>query len=263
MNAITRQKFVHRHPLTFSALMVATATAVELLVKVTIDLLSLRLSIITVGIISGALLSLLGAVTMIRLGLWRELGLLGRPAQPRVLLWFLPFMIYAALPLTEGIHVSVGKAAATLAFGLLISLWKLVALAVLFHAWLPHGARCAAAATALCWASMHLGGILTGATVVPTLLLSLSYLFLAFAFVAVRLRTGLLWPLLATYALLLTTAVAVQETESSNLVPSVTHVLPAVGISMLLAVYGLLAWPRHRQSTHHHAQPGRTPKRPS
>jgi hypothetical protein len=84
---------------------------------------------------------------------------------------------YGALPLTESIHGSVGKAAAALAFGLLISLWKLVVLAVLFYAWLPRGARCAAVTAALFWASMHLGGILTGATVVPTLLLSLSYLF--------------------------------------------------------------------------------------
>jgi hypothetical protein len=179
---------------------VATATAVELLVNATLDLLSLRLPIVTVGVISGALLSLLGAVTVTRLGLWRQLGLLRYPAQPRALLWFLPFVIYGVLPLTEGLHVSADKAAAALTFGLLIAFWKLIMLAVLLYAWLPRGARWAAAATTLFWASMHLGGTLTGATVVPTFVLSLSYLFLAFAFVAVRLRTGLLWPMIATYA---------------------------------------------------------------
>jgi hypothetical protein len=250
MNTITAQKFIHRHPVTVSVLVIATAGAVEILLKATIDLLSVQLPVITVGIISGALLSLLGGVTLTRLGLWRELGLLGRPVQPRALLWLVPFVIHGVLPLTEGFHVSADKAAAALAFGMLIAFWKLVVLAVLFYAWLPHGARCAAAATALGWASMHLGGILTGAPVVPTLLLSLSYLFLAFAFVAVRLRTGVLWPLLATYALLLTTAVAVQKIQSNNLVPSVTHVLHAVGISILLAVYGLLAWPRHKHPTY-------------
>ncbi len=81
---------------------------------------------------------------------------------------------------------------------------------------------------------MHVGGILTGGIVAPTLVLCLSYLFLGFAFVAVRLRTGLLWPIVASYALLLASAVAVQNTEASNLVASVADVMPAVTISLLL-----------------------------
>lgn len=249
MNITASQQFIHRHPVAFSVLVIATATATELLVNATLDVLSLRLPIVTVGVISGALLSLLGAVTVTRLGLWRQLGLLKCPAQPRTLLWFLPFVIYGVLPLTEGLHVSADKVAAALAFGLLIAFWKLIVLAVLLHAWLHRGGRWAAAATAVFWASMHLGGIFTGATAVPTFVLSLSYLFLAFSFVAVRLRTGLLWPMIATYALLLTTTVAVHGTESSNLVASVHDILPAGGISILLAVYGLAAWPRPDQLT--------------
>jgi hypothetical protein len=94
---------------------------------------------------------------------------------------------------------------------------------------------------------MHLGGLLVGAAVAPTLLLSLSYLFLAFAFAAVRLRTGVLWPLVGCYALLLTTGAAAQDTAAPNLVASVESILPAVIASLLLAAYGLFALPDSRE----------------
>jgi hypothetical protein len=92
---------------------------------------------------------------------------------------------------------------------------------------------------------MHVGGIVVGGAVVPTLLLSVSYLFLGLAFVAVRLRLRLLWPLVCCYALLLTTAAMVlQDNGASNLVGSVSDVLPALASSLLLAGYGLVVWRR-------------------
>lgn len=69
-------------------------------------------------------------------------------------------------------------------------------------------------------------------------------MFLGFAFAAVRLRTGLLWPLVATYALLLGTASAAQEGDASNLAASVSELMPAVIVSVLLALHGLLVWRR-------------------
>ena len=128
--------------------------------------------------------------------------------------------------------------------GLLIAFWKLAVLGLLLRAVLPGEPRRAAALAASCYAAMHLGGLLVGAAVAPTLLLSLSYLFLAFAFAAVRLRTGVLWPLVGCYALLLTTGAAAQDTAAPNLVASVESILPAVIASLLLAAYGLFALPR-------------------
>jgi hypothetical protein len=94
---------------------------------------------------------------------------------------------------------------------------------------------------------MHIDGILLGAIVVPTLVLALSYVFLGFAFVAVRLRIRLLWPLVCCYALLLTSAALVfQDNGASNLAGSVSDVLPAAGTSLLLAGYGLIVWRRPR-----------------
>ena len=238
---------IRRHPLTFAGLLVAAVTGVDLLLELTSDLLSLHPSVITVGIISGAVLSLLGALVINRLGLWRELGLRGRPARWRTLLWFLPFAAYGVLPLTEGLDVTAGKVAGAVAFGVLIAFWKLTVLGLVLYAWLPRGAGAAAILSALFWATMHVGGILVGGVVAPTLVLSLSYLFLGLAFMAVRLRTGLLWPLVCCYGLLLTTAAMVlQDNEASNLAGSVSDVLPAVVTSVLLAGYGLVVWRRAR-----------------
>jgi len=249
MNLTVASDSIHRHPFTFSTLVIAAVVAIETLLKVTSDLLSVELSVITVGIINGAVLSLLGALVIQRLGSWRQLGLIGRPVRPRTLLWFLPFAIYGVLPLTQGLDITAGKAAAAVAFGVLIASWKLMVLALVLYAWLPRGPRTSAALTAFFWASMHVGGILTGGIVAPTLVLC--YLFLVFASVAVRLRTGLLWPIVASYALLLASAVAVQDTEASNLVASVADVMPALAISLLLAGYGLVAWPRRAQAAAH------------
>lgn len=244
MNTTAARALIHRHPLAFSAVVTATAAGVEVLMKVAAELVSVRPPVITAGILSGAVVSLLGAAAVGRLGLWRELGLVGRPARPRTLLWFLPFALVGVLPLTRGLDVTAGAAAAAAVFGLLIAFWKLVVLGLMLFALLPGGARSATAVAALFFAGLHLAGILTGGAVAPTLVLALSYAFLAVAFTAVWLRTGLLWPLVASYSLLLATSVAGQVTESSNLAASVADILPLLVLSIVLAAYGLLAWPR-------------------
>jgi len=246
MSPTFESESIHRHPLAFSVLLITAVVAVDLLVKAPIDLLSLELSVITVGIISGAVLSLLGALVIKRLDVWHDLGLTERPARRRTLLWFLPFAIYGVLPLSAGLDITAGKFAGAVVFGVLIAFWKLAVLGLLLYVWLPRGARAAAGLTAVFWGTMHLGGILTGGLVAPTLLLSLSYLFLGFAFAAVRLRTGLLWPLVTSYALLLTTAAAMQDGDASNLAASVSDLMPAVTVSLLLAMYGLVVYRRPR-----------------
>lgn len=239
---------IRRHPLAFSALVIGVFVGIDVAMVAAINLLSLEWSVITKGIVSGAMQSVLGALVISRLGLWRELGLIGRPARRQTLLWCLPFAIYGVLPLTTvGLDVTAGKVASAVAFGVLIAFWKLAVLGLVLYAWLPRGARDAAALTACSFAIMHLGGILVGGVVVPTLVLSLSYLFLGFAFVAVRLRVRLLWPLAGCYALLLTTAAMVlQDNGATNLAGSVSDVLPAVFSSLLLASYGLIVWRRPR-----------------
>jgi hypothetical protein len=240
---------IRRHPLAFSVLTVAAVVLVEVLLKLGFDRLGSELPVITVGIISGTLLSLLGAILVARLSLWRELGLVGRPDRARMMLWFLPFLIQGMLPLTQGFDGTLGRGLAAAAFGLLTSFWKLLVLGLILYAFLPRGKRSAAALTALGFGAMHVGGILTGGIAMPSLLLAATYVFLGFAFVAVRFRTGLLWPLVGCYAILLGAAGAVQTSDAGNLAASVADVLPFFGVSVLLACFGLFAWPRQGHSS--------------
>jgi hypothetical protein len=55
--ATTKDGSIHRHPIVVSILLTGTPVTIELLLKMSADLLSLQLSVITVGIISGVVLS--------------------------------------------------------------------------------------------------------------------------------------------------------------------------------------------------------------
>ena len=251
MNPTAVRDSIHQHPFAFSTIVVAAFGGIDVLLKVLlVDLLSLSLPVATIGIISGFVVSVLGAFVVRRLGLWRELGFIGRPASTRPLLWFIPFLLYGLLPLTAGPDVSGANVAAVVACGLLIAFWKLVVLALVLFSWLPRGLRSAAAITAAMWSGMHLiFGILAGNPALPTLVLAISYAFLAFAFVAVRLRTGLLWPLMPCYGMFLAAAASVQGDEASNLATSVADLLAPLVVSALLGLYSLIAWPRRSQQS--------------
>lgn len=245
MSSISETDSIHRHPLAFSALVIGVFGGILVAMEAASNLLSVEWSVITNGIVSGAVQSLLAVLVISRLGLWRELGLAGRPARRWALVWFLPFALQGFLPLLAGVHPSAGEIAAAVPFGVLIAFGKLAALGLVLYAWLPRGARAAAGLSALFWGGMHVGGILAGGIVAPTLVEALSYVFLGFAFVSVRLRAGLLWPVLCCYALFLSAAgLAFKDNGASNLVASVSDVLPAVFTSLLLAGYGLLVWRR-------------------
>jgi hypothetical protein len=246
---------IHRRPLAFSALLIGAAVGAELLVKATTDLLSLQLSVITVGINSGAVLSVLAALVIARLGVWDELGATGRPARWRTLLWFLPFAVYGILPLTQSLDVTAGKVAGAAAFGVLVALWKFTVLGLLLYAWRPCGGRAAAGRTGFFWGAMHLGADSARRrrrTHVP----GRSLLCVP----GVRIRRGpasdgLIWPMVVTYALLLTTAAAVHVGDSANLVASVSDVMPALTVSLLLAVYGFVVLRRPSATTDPTGQP--------
>lgn len=158
-------------------------------------------------------------------------------------------MAFGVLPLTAGPHVTPAGAAAVVAFGVLNACWKLGFLGLLMYAWLPRRERFTAAVAAGVWGVMHLAGILLGARVVPTLVLAASYVLLSFGFAGVWMRTRLLWPLVATYALFEASAVAVfRDSGASNLATSAADLLAPMATSLLLAGYGLLALRRRKTS---------------
>ena len=229
-----------RSPLVFSLLVVAAAMLLDTLLGGALGRFAPGLSILHIGLATGAMLSTLASMALWRLGWWREVGFRA-PRDGRALLWFLPFLLYGLLPLGAGMRATAAGMLAAAAAGLAIAFWKLVVLGLLVRAFEPHGVWRAATLAAVLYGLLHLGSLLVGAAVGPTLLLSLASVCLAFGFAAVRLRTGLLWPLVGCYALLLTTAAASQDLVAPNLAPSIEAVAPAVAVSFLLALYGVFA----------------------
>lgn len=249
MNTTHLQDLVRRHPLAFSALVVGTLLAIDLMLELGSVALSLELSVLITGGLSAALLSAVSVLAITRLGIWRELGLLGRPTRLRMLVWFLPFVVLGVLPWMTVTDLTPAVAAAVVAFGVLNAFWKLGFLGLLMYAWLPRGERFAVGVAAGVWGAMHLAGILFGARVIPTLVLAASYALLSCGFAGVWMRTRLLWPLVAAYALLEGSAVAIfRDSGASNLAPSAADLLPLSVSSLLLAGYGLLALPPRRRS---------------
>ena len=229
-----------RHPLVFSLLVVAVAMLLDTLLGAALGRLAPGLPVLEIGLITGATLSVVAGVALWRLGWWRDVGF-RIPTEARALLWFLPFLVYGLLPLGAGLRATSAGILAAAAAGLAIAFWKLAVLGLLVRAFQPQGTWRAATVAAVLYGLLHLGGLLVGAAVGPTLLLSLSSLFLAFGFAAVRLRTGLLWPLVGCYALLLTTAAATQDIVTPNLAASIEVLAPAVAVSLLVALYGVFA----------------------
>jgi hypothetical protein len=138
------------------------------------------------------------------------------------------------------VHANATGIISAVVAGALIAVWKLGALGLMLRALRPRGVWPAPCLAALLFGLMHLGALLVGGSPLPTLLVSLSYLFYGFAAAAVIVRTGLLWPLVLTYAVFLASAAATQDPHAPNLVASVEMILPALVVSAVLAIYGFL-----------------------
>jgi hypothetical protein len=231
-SAISQQPFV------LAGLVVLVAVAVEALFALLLGRLAPGLPVVAVGVVTGSTLAALAAAALSRLGWWGDVGV-RRAAGSRRLLLFAPFGLYAALPLAAGVHAGALAIGGGLVAGAVISFWKLAALGLMLRALRAAGAWPAAALTALLFGLMHLGGLAVGAAPLPTLLLSLSYLLLGFAYAALVLRTGVVWPLMLSSTLLLATVAATQDAAAPNLAASVESMWPAVVVAALLALYGL------------------------
>ena len=237
--ALLSRLAISHHPVRFGVMVIGVVAIVEALMGLLIGRLVSDLPITVIGLITGTTLSILAAVAITGLGWWHRLGFTQR-GDWRRLVPFALFVLYGLLPLSAGVQAAPGALLAGALMGLLIGFWKMAVLGMLLQAFSLQGRWRAATSAALLFGAMHLSALLVGAALVPTLLLSLSYLFVAFAFGAAWVRTGLIWPLVMSTALLIMSAAATQVTEAPNLVASVESILPAVVVSLVLAVYGAL-----------------------
>jgi hypothetical protein len=195
-------------------------------------------SVLSVGLVTGVTQSLVATVWMTRLGLWHRLGF-RQPERRRDLILFAPFVLIGFLPLTAGVQARPGTVLAWVIAAAMIAYFKMVVLGFLLHSFRSQRAWRAAGLAASVFAVMELGGLLGGGASVATSALSVMYLFLAFAYGAAWLRTGVLWPLIIGNALMTISVAATQRTiDASNLAVSVEAVMRGMGLALMVAVYG-------------------------
>lgn len=226
-------------PFRFALLLLLGVVAVEALFGALLSMIAPDLSVTLVGIVTGGVLSIVAAVLLTWWGWWGKVGLLRGTSLWNIGL-FWPLLLYGLLPLAQGFQTFSSNLDIGILAGALIAFWKIAVLGMFVVAFQHRGVWRATIFASTLFALMHLGGLLVGAVPLPTLLLSLSYLFLAFAFVSLRLRTGVLWPQLLIYTLFLIVGALLQPTQTPNLVPSVETLTGLIVITAILAVYGAI-----------------------
>ncbi|MBA3824642.1 MAG: hypothetical protein H0X24_12205 [Ktedonobacterales bacterium] len=231
---------IQRYPLVFSLVLVLSALLVDVYSGVVIGHLAGALTIAQLGSITGGIVALGVAVLVQVLHWWRMIGFRS-PRQWGGLLWFLPFVLYGFLPLGAGVTATPGTLLVGIMAGFLIAFWKLSVLGILLAALAPWGKWARVGISAVLFGVMHLGGILAGGHIAPTIMLSVSYAFLAVAYGSLVVRTGALWPAVLTYGVFLASAFAILKSAAPNLATDVSSILPAVFAAVVLAVYGLIA----------------------
>ena len=224
-------------PLRFASTIVLGVIIIETIVSLLFAAIAPDLSWIFMGIMTSGMFSLIAAMLLTYFGWWRKSGLLcGTSLHNIGLFW--PLLLYGLLPLALGFQTPRSTVELAVLVGVLIAFWKIAALGMFVMAFLRRGRWRTTIYTALLFAVMHLGGILVGADPIITGLLSLSYFFLGFAFVSLRLRTGVLWPQWLIYTLFLVISALLQPTRGPNLVPSIETLTGLVVITAILAIYG-------------------------
>ncbi|HYN98175.1 MAG TPA: CPBP family glutamic-type intramembrane protease, partial [Actinomycetota bacterium] len=198
---------------------------------------------------SGVTLGALAIIGLSHFRLWDQLGF-RRPERWRDLLMFAPFVLLGLAPLSAGVQAAPGTLVAWAIAALLIAFYKMVRLGGLLYALEPRGRWKAASLAALTFALFELGGVLAGGRLAATGLLSVMYFFLSFAYGAVWLRTGTIWPLIIANALMTISAAATQRSvEASNLASSVPEMVSGIVVAILLAAYGAFLMRKPSRST--------------
>lgn len=227
------------HAIVWAAGVIGGAALIDVIAGVLAGSLASKPPLVVIGAVGGLAASAAVAGLLTRLRAWRAAGW-RVPEHPASLLWFLPLLVYALLPLAQGPREST-PVAAGIVFALSIGFWKIAALSLALALLAPSGQWRAASLAGLLFGLAHLLALLVGAAVPPTLVNALASGLLGFAVAALALRTGLAWPAAALYSMLLFAVAVTGGLDAVNMATSVAALVPAVAISGLLALVGLSA----------------------
>ncbi|PDW01342.1 CPBP family intramembrane glutamic endopeptidase [Candidatus Chloroploca asiatica] len=226
-------RFVERHPYWFVAILEIIVIVVYLMagtIAYVADLSNLAIT----GIANSTLSVLvIGALSV--LGWWRAVGFT-RPAHPRHLLFFLPLLLPVLLNLGVGLDVP-----SLVLFTQLLILAFLIGFAeetifrgLMLNALKARGLWQAAMITSLLFGLSHSLNLLSGKSGADILIQVAYALAVGFAFAALVLKQGMLWPLIVAHALINFTSFIGKDT-----LPAFWNTVAGVALTFMFMSYGL------------------------
>jgi len=194
-----------------------------------------------VYVVANAALTVLLAVVLTRMRWWHRVGF--RRADGRTLLWVLPMCLPVLVNIYPGLAPGgVSRVAGFLALALMVGFVEESAFrGLMLRVLQPRGVWRAVVITTALFSLTHLMNIMAGETGLQAALQLLYAGAIGFAFAALALRSGVLWPLVAVHALidfvafLQDPAVTVPRTAEVVLDLVVTVVFVAYGLVVMLA----------------------------
>jgi hypothetical protein len=185
--------------------------------------------------IANTTLSVLVIGALSALGWWRAVGF-KRPAHPRHLLFFLPLLLPVLINLGVGLNVQ-----DLVLFTQLLALAFLIGFAeeaifrgLMLNALKARGLWQAASITSLLFGLSHSLNLLSGKSGADILIQVAYALAVGFAFAAVVLKKGVIWPLVIAHALIDFTSFIGKDT-----IPAVWNTIAGVALTFVFMSYGL------------------------
>jgi uncharacterized protein len=230
-------RFAERHPYWFVAILEMIVIVVYLMAGTIVSVAHLSNQAITS--IANSTLSVLAIGALSALGWWRMVGF-KRPARPRDLFFFLPPLLPVLINLGVGLNIP-----SLLIFTELLAIAFLIGFAeeaifrgLMLNALKARGLWQAAIISSLLFGLSHSLNLLSGKSGAD-ILIQISYaLAIGFAFAALVLKKGILWPLVVAHALIDFTSFIGKAT-----VPAVWNVVAGVALTCMFMSYGLyLMW---------------------
>lgn len=230
-----RALFAERHPYWFVAILEIVTIAAYLLVGTVAHFTQLSNNWLYGS--ASLLLSVVAAILLSKLGWWNVVGFRA-PNQPRDLWYFMLPLLPALITLIVGIEVtSLVLLAEFFVITLLIGFAEeAIFRGLMLHALKSHGFWRAAMITALLFGLSHALNALGGKSMEETAAQIFYAVAFGFAFAALVLKKGILWPLVIVH-FLIDFASFLQRPDFS--IAPAWNVLLVVGLALLFATYGL------------------------
>ena len=233
-----QSKFISKQPYLFTALIVLAMTVIYIASGAAVTIL--KLPTFDLYIIANVSLAILGIVLLTRLQLWREVGFRPLTVPSDLRLYWLP-LFPALINLSFGIaQISILQIAMFFVVaGLIGFVEEVFFCGLILRAIAPLGLWRAAIISSVIFGVAHSLNILSGSNPISTLLQIGYALAIGFAFAAVTLRTGVIWPLVIIHALIDFAAfIAAGKTDSSATV-STSSIMMSVIYIVTFTVYGV------------------------